>query len=123
MSATPKRFWGRGILEILEPIRREMDALHNIITDAGMASVGPQHTLSDQHRGGATDMTCLDLNAARKIWLMLNEEIEAMRAEDPSSGHGFTLGTLSLRFGARLLRECATGTGAGPVHIPERKGA
>lgn len=37
----PKSFWGKGKAELLEPINNEMDAWHNIITDAGELAVGP----------------------------------------------------------------------------------
>lgn len=37
----PNRFWSIGLPELLESISGEMDALHNITTDAGMAAVGP----------------------------------------------------------------------------------
>jgi hypothetical protein len=37
----PNKMWGIGFPEVLESINREMDALHNIVTDAGMIGVGP----------------------------------------------------------------------------------
>ena len=37
----PNRFWGIGLPELLESINREMDAIHNIVIDAGMVGVGP----------------------------------------------------------------------------------
>lgn len=37
----PNRFWGVGFAELLEPINLEMNAIHNITTDAGLNSVGP----------------------------------------------------------------------------------
>lgn len=37
----PKSFWPIGYCELLESINDEMNAIHNIVTDAGMNSVGP----------------------------------------------------------------------------------
>ncbi|KKL08306.1 hypothetical protein LCGC14_2577180, partial [marine sediment metagenome] len=37
----PDSFWGKGIPEVLESISREMNAMHNIVTDAGMMAVAP----------------------------------------------------------------------------------
>ncbi len=37
----PNRFWGVGFSELLEPINLEMNAIHNITTDAGLNAVGP----------------------------------------------------------------------------------
>lgn len=37
----PNRFWGIGVPELMESINYEMDMHHNIVTDAGMMSVGP----------------------------------------------------------------------------------
>lgn len=37
----PNRFWGVGFAELLEPINLEMNAIHNITTDAGLNAVSP----------------------------------------------------------------------------------
>lgn len=36
-----KRFWGIGMAELLEPIQREMDAIHNLAISAGEGAIGP----------------------------------------------------------------------------------